>query len=128
MNNNNNEELKKATVEHNGKTKTFTYSKEVEETLMKQHGFSPEFIMNEMKNAGKMVMEMAEEKNNNEVLFQPDAYYDDIGDGTQRIKKIYVENGKICLDLAHAYYINLKPDEAKKLIDILSKGIENISK
>jgi len=52
---NNNEELNKITVENNGETGTFTYSKELEETLMKHHGIVASDVL---KDAAKWAMDM----------------------------------------------------------------------
>ena len=54
---NNNEELKKITVENNGETKTFTYSKELEETLMKHQRIVASYVL---KDAVKWAMKMEE--------------------------------------------------------------------
>lgn len=59
----NNEELKKVTVENNGETRTFTYSKEIEEALMKYHGLN---AADELKNAAlyELKREQAEREEN----------------------------------------------------------------
>ena len=52
---NNNEDIKKITVENNDETRAFTYSKELEETLMNHHGIVAADVL---KDAAKWVIEM----------------------------------------------------------------------
>lgn len=65
-------------------------------------------------------------QNTKTTLFKSSGYFDAIGElngGSQSIVGVYVKHAKIWLELRDAYNINLTKEEAKKVINLLSKGV-----
>lgn len=60
------------------------------------------------------------------ILFASQGFGDEIGTGDQSISKVCTKSGKIRLELRYGYDIGLTLDQAKKLIDLLNKGIDNL--